>query len=123
MQADQQAPPAYHDKLVEVYGLTQGALHQGWNVRSVENHTKRLGQGGGVRLYVQASESNHSVYVLMDGEDWWQKVPAGRSDTIKKDGILVRCPPFAPAERLLFWGRFAAHLLDAVSQCCYLLHF
>lgn len=89
----EQSPPAYHDKLVEVYGLTQGALHQGWNVRSVENHTKRLGQGGGVRLYVQASESNHSVYVLMDGEDWWQKVPSGRSDNITKDGVLVRPAP------------------------------
>eukprot|EP00892_Ulva_mutabilis_P001078 jgi/Ulvmu1/10971/UM007_0150.1 len=84
----EQTPAAYNDKMVEVYGLTQGALHQGWNVRSVENHTKRLGQGGGVRLYVQAPESNHSLYVLMDGEDWWQRVPAGRSDNITKDGLL-----------------------------------
>ena len=90
VQGAEQSPAAYNDKLVEVYGLTQGALHQGWNVRSVENHTKRLGQGGGVRLHVQAPESNHSVYVLMDGEDWWQRVPAGRNDNITKDGLLVR---------------------------------
>jgi hypothetical protein len=85
------SPAAYDDGLVEVYGLTAGALKQGWNVRTVESHTKRLGQGHGLRLYVQSSDSTeHSVYTLMDGEDWWQRVPAAKSGTSVRDGMLVR---------------------------------
>ena len=60
-------------------------------MRTVESHTKRLGQGHGLRLYVQSSDSTeHSVYTLMDGEDWWQRVPATRNGTSIRDGMLVR---------------------------------
>lgn len=91
LQGPAPSPAAYDDGLVEVYGLTAGALKQGWNVRTVESHTKRLGQGHGLRLYVQSSDSTeHSVYTLMDGEDWWQRVPATRNGTSIRDGMLVR---------------------------------
>ena len=85
-------PAAYDDGLVEVYGLTTGALKRGWNVRTVEAHTRRLGQGHGLKLYVLSSDNTeHSVYTLLDGEDWWQAVPAGsKSVTTAKDGLLVR---------------------------------
>ena len=84
-------PAAYDDGLVEVYGLTAGALKQGWHVRTVESHTRRLGQGHGLKLYVMSSDtSEHSVYTLLDGEDWWQRVPAGaKPGSTAKDGVLV----------------------------------
>lgn len=90
LQGPAPSPAAYDDGLVEVYGLTAGALKQGWNVRTVESHTKRLGQGHGLKLYVQSSDATeHSVYTLMDGEDWWQRVPAARAGTSVRDGMLV----------------------------------
>ena len=95
LQGPAPSPAAYDDGLVEVYGLTAGALKQGWNVRTVESHTKRLGQGHGLKLYVMSSDAaEHSVYTLMDGEDWWQRVPAARPGTSVRDGMLVR--PSAP---------------------------
>jgi hypothetical protein len=93
LQGPAPSPAAYDDGLVEVYGLTAGALKSGWNVRTVEAHTKCLGQGKGLRLYIQSSDSTeHSVYTLMDGEDWWQSVPASKSGTSVRDGMLVRLP-------------------------------
>jgi hypothetical protein len=85
------SPAAYDDGLVEVYGLKMGALKQGWNVRQVESHTRRLGQGCGLRLYIAADDTQeHSIYTLMDGEDWWQRVPGSKAGASIKDGLLVR---------------------------------
>lgn len=90
MQGPAPSPAAYDDGLVEVYGLTVGALAQGWNVKTVETNTKRLGQGRGLKLYIHAADNHeHSVYTVMDGEDWWQRVPGSNSGVSATDGLLV----------------------------------
>jgi hypothetical protein len=83
----------YGDGLVEVYGLTQGALAPGWTVSSVPQHTVRLGQGPAVRFAAQgdykksskgsASDASAAIYVLVDSESWWQKVPVPPSGVSK----------------------------------------
>lgn len=90
MQGSKPIPAAYDDGVVEIYGLTAGALAHGWNVRTVESHTRSLGRGHGIRLYVHSSDTTeHKVYTLMDGEDWWQRVPPARAGASVRDGILV----------------------------------
>jgi hypothetical protein len=93
----------YGDGLVEVYGLTEGALSPGWTSNSVPQHTVRLGQGTALRFAAQGdykrgtkggspSDATAAIFVLVDGESWWQKVPvpaAGVSNAMTATSAFV----------------------------------
>jgi hypothetical protein len=98
---------AYDDGLLELYALTKGALAPGWTSDSVPEHTLRLGQGSAVRLCIQGdnrraakagskrshSDADAAVFMLVDGEAWWQEVPtpASVSKTMSaSDAFAVR---------------------------------
>ena len=100
----------YGDGLVELYGLTQGALAPGWTATSVPQHTVRLGQGKAVRCWAQgdykgaskgtsASDATADIHILVDGESWWQAVPVpsgGAASTMTaKNALMVRCEYYA----------------------------
>lgn len=103
----QSSKAQYDDGLVELYALTKGALKVGWTSESVPEHTLRLGQGAAVRLCMQgdvakgankgqkvsASDADAKVFILVDGDVWWQTVPVPStvSSTMSaKNALAVR---------------------------------